>query len=90
MKKKDLNFDNLDTYNQVAHEYRQYDLNPPEREILSILKDKWHGIRMLDIGVGAGRTSFTFSAIVREYIGIDYSAAMISECKRKFGESCRW
>ena len=44
---------------------------------------------MLDLGVGAGRTSYTFAALVRTYIGIDYAPAMIEICRSRFGESGR-
>jgi ubiquinone/menaquinone biosynthesis C-methylase UbiE len=39
---------------------------------------------MLDIGVGGGRTTLHFANLVRSYTGIDYSAAMIQACKRRF------
>ena len=87
MKTEDLQFDNLDTYNSVVSEYKRYELNLPERNILHRFKDKWHDSRMLDIGVGAGRTSYTFSAIVKEYIGVDYSPPMIVECKKAIEET---
>lgn len=86
MKRKNIQVDNLKTYNNVVHEYRRYELNLPERIILSTLKDRWHNTRMLDIGVGAGRTSYTFAAIVKEYTGIDYSPAMVLESRKKIGE----
>jgi ubiquinone/menaquinone biosynthesis C-methylase UbiE len=41
------------------------------------------------LGVGAGRTSFTFAALARTYIGIDYAPAMIEMCRARFGESDR-
>ncbi len=86
MGRDDIQEYNLKTYNKVVNEYKRYELNLPERAILSSLKDKWHNTRMLDIGVGAGRTSYTFSAIVKEYTGIDYSSPMVLESKKKIGE----
>ena len=44
---------------------------------------------VLDLGVGAGRTSFTFAALVRTYIGIDYAQAMVEICRSRFGENDR-
>ena len=85
----DRQVDNLKTYDNVVHEYKRYDLYHPEQTILSRLRDTWHRTRMLDIGVGAGRTSYIFSAIVKEYIGIDYSAPMVTECKEIIGENER-
>lgn len=86
MKEKDLQFDNLDTYNQDVGYYRNYELNPPERNALELFKNKWHTTRMLDIGVGGGRTTYTFAALVKNYVGIDYSPPMVEECKRTFKE----
>ncbi|MBN2130300.1 MAG: class I SAM-dependent methyltransferase [Sedimentisphaerales bacterium] len=86
MNKDDIAAGNLRIYSKSVDAYRRYDLSRPEQAILSALKGRWHNARMLDIGVGAGRTSYTFSAIVEEYVGIDYSEAMISECKRTIGE----
>jgi SAM-dependent methyltransferase len=39
---------------------------------------------MLDIGVGAGRTTLHFAPRVRAYFGIDLSHAMIRTCRRRF------
>lgn len=55
-----------------------------EQVILEIIKPKLKGIKMLDIGVGCGRTTAIFSNLVDEYVGIDYARAMIQQCKKKF------
>jgi len=75
--------DNLKTYSTVVHEYNSFRLSGPEQIILRKFKDRWHKFRMLDIGVGRGRTSHVFSALVKEYHGIDYCAPMIDACKGK-------
>lgn len=77
---------NLKIYNDFVGEYSSYMLVPAERELLGELKDHWSKMRMLDIGVGTGRTSYTFSAIVKDYTGIDYSQKMIEKCKDVIGE----
>jgi ubiquinone/menaquinone biosynthesis C-methylase UbiE len=59
-------------------------LKKPEQAILDLLKAKAPFKRMLDIGVGAGRTTPYFAEIAEEYIGIDYSENMIKHCRRKF------
>jgi ubiquinone/menaquinone biosynthesis C-methylase UbiE len=42
-------------------------------------------MRMLDIGVGAGRTTAHFADLVAEYVAVDYSETMIRACKHRFG-----
>jgi len=59
-------------------------LQKPEAFIFSILKDKLLGATLLDIGVGAGRTTFHLLDKCEEYIGIDYSPRMLAQCKIKF------
>lgn len=59
-------------------------LQPAEQAILDLLRDRLPQMRMLDIGVGGGRTTLHFSKWVLEYVGIDYSAPMIAACQRRF------
>ena len=61
-----------------------------EETILKILKPTLSGMKMLDIGVGAGRTTIHFAPLVQKYAGIDYSAKMITACKNKFKEREEW
>lgn len=56
-------------------------LQPPERTILAILEPHLSEMRMLDLGVGTGRTTSYFAPRVREYLGIDYSPEMIARCR---------
>jgi len=55
-----------------------------EKIILRKLKDKLKDLRMLDIGVGGGRTTHYFAKLTKEYVGVDYAKNMIKACKRKF------
>jgi SAM-dependent methyltransferase len=41
-------------------------------------------MKMLDIGVGGGRTTVYFGPLVGDYTGIDYSQGMIRACKKRF------
>src|SRR5215470_12960135 len=41
------------------------------------------GMAILDLGVGAGRTTPHLSAIASRYVGIDYSEEMIRACRMK-------
>jgi SAM-dependent methyltransferase len=64
-------------------------LTPDEHLILGRLRDRWHEIDVLDVGVGAGRTAYTFGAVARRYVGIDYSTAMIELSREMIPESDR-
>jgi ubiquinone/menaquinone biosynthesis C-methylase UbiE len=78
--------------NQKAYEskkivtaYRNSDgLQKAEKTILNIIKKRLSGTSMLDIGVGAGRTTVCFAPLVKKYFGIDYSAGMIDACRERF------
>jgi len=68
----------------VAYYLSIENLQKPEETILNLLKLELNGMKMLDIGVGGGRTTISFAELVKEYIGIDYSEKMIEACKNKF------
>jgi ubiquinone/menaquinone biosynthesis C-methylase UbiE len=81
---------NQTTYraSQIVNHYAQLNtLQPAEKAILNLLRDQSSNIKMLDIGVGGGRTTQHFSKITSEYIGIDYSAEMIAACEKRFSAS---
>jgi ubiquinone/menaquinone biosynthesis C-methylase UbiE len=63
---------------------RQSNLFPPEETILHLMLPELRTARMLDLGVGGGRTTLHFARCVREYVGADYSESMIRECERRF------
>ena len=65
----------------VAAYGRDGGLQPAERLILKRLQPAIAQMDMLDIGVGAGRTARHFAPLVRSYLGIDYSHAMIEHCR---------
>lgn len=67
--------------------YSSHDgLQPNELAILERLRPWLNGRRMLDIGVGAGRTTSYFAPLVTTYVGADYAPPMIAACKSRFGE----
>ena len=57
----------------------------PEKVIIERFKDRWGGWRLLDIGVGGGRTTSHFAPLVKEYVGTDFAPIMIDYCKKRFG-----
>ncbi|MGO8763054.1 MAG: class I SAM-dependent methyltransferase, partial [Desulfobaccales bacterium] len=59
-------------------------LQEPEIVILNMLKEELKDMKMLDIGVGGGRTTYYFAPLVKEYVGIDYSSGMIEACNNKY------
>jgi SAM-dependent methyltransferase len=61
-------------------------LQPPEMEILSRLRSTFSDKRILDIGVGGGRTTPFLTEISKDYHGIDYSPQMIERSKRRYPE----
>lgn len=62
-------------------------LQVPEERIVEMMRSDLGAMDMLDIGVGGGRTSVRFAPLVRSYIGIDYSKAMIEACRARLGKS---
>lgn len=58
-------------------------LQRPEVTILRDFRDKLKDEKMLDIGVGGGRTTYHFARVAKEYIGIDYSISMIESCRNR-------
>ena len=83
---------NEELFARDAHHYFQLDLTPPERTFLAHVGTRWGSLAMLDLGVGAGRTAYTFGAICRRYHGIDYVPRMIELSRSRVGESerCRF
>jgi ubiquinone/menaquinone biosynthesis C-methylase UbiE len=71
----------------VEYYTRLKDLQPSEITIYNILRSGLPDMSMLDIGVGAGRTTHHFAGLVKEYIGIDYSEKMIARCRERFAEA---
>lgn len=78
---------NVDAQAGWVHLYERRDLEPPERHLLRLLADRWADASMLDVGVGAGRTAYTFAALARRYVGVDVAPEMIAACRRALPES---
>ncbi|MBN8692177.1 MAG: class I SAM-dependent methyltransferase [Bacteroidetes bacterium] len=81
--------DNLETYNSthVVHWYDGFSgLMPVEKSIFErhFKSDKCGNL--LDIGIGAGRTTAHLLNYCKQYVGIDYSENLIQKAKLKFVE----
>ena len=59
-------------------------LDKAELVLLRKLEDKLKSMKMLDIGVGGGRTTHFFASRIASYTGIDYSENMIKACEERF------
>lgn len=68
----------VDYYAQLSR------LQPAESAILERLRPQLSTLKMLDIGVGGGRTTQHFAPLVEQYVGIDYSSQMIAACQQRF------
>src|SRR5690349_8861924 len=63
---------------------RMTELQVPEAVILDCLRAEFAGKRILDIGVGGGRTTSHLLGISEKYTGIDYSSRMIEKCRARY------
>jgi ubiquinone/menaquinone biosynthesis C-methylase UbiE len=78
---------NQKTYaaNSIVQHYKNLNqLQPTEQMLLDRLQSIATPIKMLDIGVGAGRTTKHFQPKVAQYIGIDNSPEMIAACRKRY------
>jgi len=55
--------------------------DPGERVAMDYVKDRVAGQPILDIGVGAGRTTAMLREMGGDYIGIDYTQEMVDACR---------
>lgn len=68
----------------VQHYAQLQQLQAAEQKILDQLQPHLATMKMLDLGVGGGRTTQHFSPLVAEYVGLDYSPTMITACQARF------
>ena len=68
--------------------YDAYDgLMPPERAALATVANSCRGKRILDLGVGAGRTVPALRALSKNYVGVDYVPEMVARCRERFPDA---
>lgn len=72
----------------VAEAYGQStSLFEAEEAVLASLREELRDKPILDIGVGAGRTTGHLRGISKNYVGIDYSEKMIKLCSERFADA---
>lgn len=79
---------NVDTWSALCDVY-SHDFNwnsDGERVAIRHVADVVRGGRVLDVGVGAGRTAWLVSLLTPQYTGIDYAARMVESARR----NCPW
>jgi ubiquinone/menaquinone biosynthesis C-methylase UbiE len=79
--------DYKDVYTREWQAYLSSDVHPAESILLEAFREGWPKARMLDLGVGAGRTTWVFSPLVAEYIGVDSVPKMVDQCRGLFRET---
>lgn len=71
---------------EVVAEYASFDfLFAPERAILDAV-DGLGSMRVLDLGVGGGRTTSQLLGRAGEYVGVDLSPQMVQACRERFAD----
>jgi len=84
-----LTIDHKTLYNTegISKDYASRDyLEPAERVVIEILDSSISSMKMLDMGVGGGRTTKYFAPLVLNYTGADYAPAMVNACIEKYGD----
>jgi len=85
---------NRDTFNnkEVVSFYTDYaKIQAPEKVIFGELEPRLPQMRVLDIGIGGGRTTALLAPKAKSYIGIDYAQEMVDAAKQRFpNNDIRW
>ena len=69
---------------RTVDEYAYDGLTPPEHAALASIASSSRGKRILDLGVGAGRTVPALHALSEHYVGVDYVPEMVAHCRDRF------
>ncbi|MFP3545281.1 class I SAM-dependent methyltransferase [Rhizobium sp. SIMBA_035] len=59
-------------------------INEGERVVFEIARNRGAGARILDIGIGGGRTTGLFQPVAADYVGIDYTPEMVALAQRNY------
>jgi SAM-dependent methyltransferase len=69
----------------VVSSYVQEGLLPGEERLFAKLNDALAGKRVLDIGVGGGRTTAALLRVADSYAAVDYSPGCVEVVKQRYG-----
>ena len=69
----------------VVGSYTVDGLLPAEEHLFALHRDKIAGKRVLDIGVGGGRTTAALLELSADYVAVDYSEGCVEVVKQRFG-----
>jgi SAM-dependent methyltransferase len=76
---------NRRTMSEVVADYGwRDDLHESERAALETIVEAVRGRRILDLGVGAGRTVKSLRELSHDYVGVDYVPEMVDYCRQRF------
>lgn len=67
-------------YDAIVHE----GLSELEAGCIESVASAVRGKRILDIGIGAGRTVAPLRAYSQDYVGVDYTREMVEHCQRRY------
>jgi SAM-dependent methyltransferase len=72
----------------LRREYaRSEGLQAPERVVLEAIADEVRTRPILDLGVGAGRTTPHLMRLSPDYLGVDYSPTMVAACRARYPDA---
>jgi SAM-dependent methyltransferase len=77
---------NQQVFDEDVAIFTDMSLMPAERAVLRRLAPRIGTLDMLDLGVGTGRTGWTYAPLVRRYVGVDYAPRMITAAKQRLGD----
>jgi ubiquinone/menaquinone biosynthesis C-methylase UbiE len=71
---------------ETVHKYtKDAGLQKAEVCIFEKYKTKISSAKLLDMGIGGGRTTAHLASTVKEYVGMDFSRPFVEHCKARFG-----
>src|SRR3954454_15226080 len=74
---------------RIVQEYAdKAEITQAEMAIFEQFRVSYEGKRVLDIGVGGGRTTPWLAPSSEAYTGIDYSCSMVKHCRQRFPQYC--